>query len=698
MQLDTTLLPTKTALPTYYDLSGQTISYQEDDYLSFEDIPKDLANAFIALEDKRFYKHKGYDVIRIGGAIFKNIKSNSLKEGASTITQQLVKNTHLTNERTLNRKLKEIAIATKLEKEYSKQEILSMYLSVIYFGGGAYGVKDACRLYFDKEVCDLTLQECAMLAGIVKNPSKYNPFNNSDEPLNRRNLVLKVMRDEGYIDNDQYDIAINSPITCTKQEKSSNICDFYIKKAQDEVCKMLNITKYQLENSGMQIYTNLDMRVQTSLFYQANDKNNCESKDVENVSIVVDNNNGTVVAYYSTLPYDVKRQAGSVLKPLAVYAPALDMNILSLCSPIVDERLDFNGYSPRNFGDKYYGNTTINEGIKKSMNSVAVRTLDYVGLDKSISYLNSFGIAIDDNSKNYALALGAIDVEPIDIANAYSSIANNGIKCNGKFVRLAIKDGIKVYVASDNDNGKILKTSTTSLIKHSLKETVIDGTAKSLSVLPFEVCSKTGTAQRENGSNSDAWNVSFNDKYTIVVWHGSDKEMTEKGGGYPTRHALNIWQNINKIMPQKEEINCAIDTVKFDIDLYATAINKCITLSSENTPLEYRKNEIFANDNIPKHISNTFDAINDDLGVKIENKNGIITLSFDTKDIYSYKVYRKDALIKTQIKSIDGKDCKGTFKMIDNPISLDIVEYEIECYITSNPSIIKREKISLFVR
>ncbi len=695
--LDSTLLPTQTALPTYYDIDGNKIQYQDDDYLSFEDIPNNLANAFIALEDKRFYNHKGYDVIRIGGAILSNLKSKSVKEGASTITQQLVKNTHLTNERTLIRKLKEIAIASKLEKEYSKQEILSMYLSVIYFGGGAYGVKDAARLYFDKDVDDLTLDECAMLAGIVKNPSKYNPFNDNDEPLNRRNLVLKIMRDEGYIDINQYESAISTPITCDKKEKVGNICDFYIKKAQDELCRALNITKYQLENSGMQVYTNLDMRVQTVLFSQAQDNTNRESDKVESVAIVLDNKNEAVIGYYSTLPYDIKRQAGSVLKPLAVYAPALDMNILSLCSPIVDERLDFGGYSPRNFGDKYYGDTNINEGIKKSMNSVAVRTLDYVGLDNSIKYLYSLGIEVDENSKNYALALGAIEVEPMDIANAYSTIANDGVKCKGKFIKYAIKDGVKVYDESENMTVKVLKTSTASLLKHSLKETVVDGTAKSLSSLSFEMCSKTGTAERNDANNSDAWNASFNDEYTIVIWHGSDSEMHEKGGGYPTRHALKIWQEIDKIMPQAKSVDCGKDTVKLDVDSYATATNKHVTLASENTPIEYRKSEFFSNDNIPQFISNSFDKIDEDIGVKVTNANGIITISFDTKSIYSYNVYRADAFGKMLIKSVDGKLLNGTFEMNDTPISFDKVEYEIECYITCNDNVKKYEKVVIFI-
>ena len=181
VNIDESLLPTQTALPVFYDSLGEKIDVHGDSYLAPEDIPTDLKNAFVALEDKRFYSHKGYDPVRIVGALVSNAKSKSVKEGASTITQQLVKNTHLTQEKTVKRKLKEIAIAKKLEKEYTKDEILAMYLSVIYFGNGAYGVKDAGKLYFSKDVGDLSLAECATLAGIVKNPKKYSPLSNPDD-------------------------------------------------------------------------------------------------------------------------------------------------------------------------------------------------------------------------------------------------------------------------------------------------------------------------------------------------------------------------------------------------------------------------------------------------------------------------------------------------------------------------------------
>lgn len=203
----------------------------------------------------------------------------------------------------------------------------------------------------------------------------------------------------------------------------------YVKKASLEACKKLNITQYQLNNSGYKIYTNLDVELQNAVANVARDEIFRQSDDVDVAIVVIDNLSHEIVAGYSSLPYEIRAQAGSVLKPLAVYAPAINENLLTLATPVVDEKVDFSGYSPRNFNNKYYGETTVEEGIKKSMNSVALKTLSYVGLDKSAQYISNFGINIEYSDKNMALALGATanGVSPVDIAKAYSVFA-----CGGK--------------------------------------------------------------------------------------------------------------------------------------------------------------------------------------------------------------------------------------------------------------------------
>lgn len=735
VQLNESLLPTASAMPTFFDIDNQKIPYYADDYVKVEEVPKNLANAFVALEDKRFYSHKGYDITRIFGAIAHNIKSRSLKEGASTITQQLVKNTHLSQERTLKRKLNEIAIAIKLEKRYSKDEILSMYLSVIYFGNGAYGVKSAANLYFGKSLDELTLGECATLAGIVKNPKKYSPKADNKDCTERRNLVLRIMKEQDYITENEYLNALNEEISTSPKQKEKSDYVLYIKNACEEVCKTLNITTYQLNNSGYNIYLNLDMSVQSALSNEAQNNKNYESENVESVSIVLDNTKNAVIALHSTLPYNVKRQAGSVLKPIAVYAPALNENLVSLATPIVDEKVNFNGYEPKNFGDVYYGETTIRDGLKKSMNSVSVKVLDYLGLGKSTAYLNRFGIELLDEDKNYALALGATSrgVSPIQVANAYKTFANDGWFTNAKFIRYVTQNDKKIYQNNDYleyyhtfDQQNIIEASTSSLISSALVDCVKDGTAKTLSALNFEVACKTGTAQRTEGQNSDAWSASFNDNFTVVVWHGNDVGMKEKGGGYPTMHALKIWQNLSNKYSMPRSIKIDSSVVSLDVDTYATSKDKTVVLASPNTPKEYRKSELFCANKIPSAISCCFDSIQK-LDFDIKVKANAVELSLQPEKIYTYRIYRNDNVSRVLIAEIDGKhtankqnndamqvlldknttnsllcaqtNVNGVITITDRPLCLwGYVSYEVECFLTHNPQISKVEERQVYLK
>lgn len=700
VSLDKTLLPTASAKPVFYDINGEKIEYLTDDYVLPEQIPDNLKNAFIALEDKRFYSHKGYDPIRIGGAIINNIKSRSIKEGASTITQQLVKNTHLSNKRTVDRKLKEIAIARKLEKEYSKDEILAMYLSVIYFGNGAYGVKQASRLYFDKEISELSLQECATLAGIVKNPRKYSPFSKEEDCISRRNLVLSVMQKEGYISQESRDLASNSPLIKAKEGKlnkfQSKYCDYYIKKATDEVCDMLCITKYQLNNSGYEIYTDLDVSLQKDLYDNANNSALFESDDVQSVQIVVDNNQNAVVACYSSLGYDIKRQAGSVMKPIAVYAPAIDMNLVSLATPVVDEKIDFGGYSPSNFGDKYYGETTIRDAIKKSMNSIAVKTLSYVGLPKSAQYISNFGVNLEYFAQNYTLALGATTngVSPIELCCAYTALANDGVYKANSFVKYVVSGVNKIYVGAQSQSHNVIKSSTASIITSALSDTVKDGTARTLSALPFEVAAKTGTAERADGKNSDAWCIGYNDNYTVCVWHGSDNGTSEKGGGYPAMNNKTIWQSLNKMQSQPTSISYCSDIEWKDVDLYASKNYKQVMLASPNTPIEYRKTEIFPI-GAAIETSHCFDEVEDFDFSLFANANRV-KITLDTQDIYTYKIYREDFYGNNLVCTLQGDGEQKIF--YDTPLAFfDVVKYTVECHISSNSDIKKSSTKLVYV-
>lgn len=713
VEVDASLLPTATAVPTFFDRYGNKLSYAEDGFLSPDEITDNLRFAFISTEDKRFYSHKGYDVIRIGGAIFSDIKAGKLKEGASTITQQLVKNTHLSHERTLERKIKEIALATKLEKEYSKEEILSMYLSVIYFGNGIYGAKQAAKYYFAKDIKDLSVAECATLAAIVKNPSKYSPNKNKDASISRRNLVIDKMCEQNYIASDtaniekskelvlaQNDDAIWSDLLSEKDQK------IYFDNVIQEVCEALNVTKYQLFNSGYQIYTNYDQDVQKMLVPEI------AKDDDENVNklVIVMTTDGEVVGYASTLGFNPKRQIGSTIKPI-LYSAAFDKGILTLATPIVDEPIDFSGYKPTNFNDKYYGLTTIDEAIKKSMNSVAVKTVDYLGIDPFFDYVKEFGLGVNELDKNYALSLGATTdgISPLELASAYTTFANGGTHKKYSFVRLVVKDGEKIY-SNDDEQKQIVKDSTAQLVNRALVDTVKDGTAKTLSVLPFELAAKTGTVERGDGKNSDAWSVSYNRGFTVLVWHGSDDGMDEKGGGLPTMSAKTVWQKLFEYDEEAFETAFANDKLKIkEIDLYSTFRNQKITLTTQNVPLEYRKQQYFAFDDAVDANGSCFENIDEvELGVHSNRQN--VEIEFEREKIYEYDLYRTDLFGTRLIYHLDSEildlktdpnnisDAKEIVRLSDRPWTFGrAANYSLVVYLKDNPEIKNVSTKTVFV-
>ena len=391
-KLNKALLPTSNAQPVFYDKDGKEILIEKTPALSPEDIPKSLSDAFVAIEDKRFYEHKGVDYRRVFGAIVSNLKSKSLKEGASTITQQLVKNTHLTQEKSLKRKLNEMAIAKEVEKNYSKAEIMAMYLSVIYFGAGLYGVRDAAALYFGKDLNELTVAQCATLAGIIKNPSRYSPKNSIENSTKRRNLVLSLMREQGKISDKVYKEAVFEELVLTDDTQKVSAREFYVKRCREQIKEIIGCTDYELDNLGLKVYTFYDDELQTEISNILSDKSLYKKEDTSGSAIVIDNFTIGVSAHFSTDRKVWQRQPGSTLKPISVYTPALAENVIYPSTVIKDEKTVFGDFSPKNYNDVYYGWTNVREAVKKSLNSVAVKTLTYLTVPKSIAYLNKMRI------------------------------------------------------------------------------------------------------------------------------------------------------------------------------------------------------------------------------------------------------------------------------------------------------------------
>ena len=326
--------------------------------VDIDELPKYVKDAFISIEDKNFYSHNGYDLKRIIKSSLVNLSTGSKSQGASTISQQLIKNALLSNEKTYSRKIKEIVLSIKMEKKFDKDEILEMYLNTIYFGSNAYGIENASKIYFNKSAKDLTINEACCLAGLIKSPAHYSPKTHYSNAVKRKNLVAKRMYETKQISLSQLNKIENSSILVATQPEIDNS---YEKEAIFEACRLLNIKERELINKKFEIITFKDDALQNKVKQINNEIIDNEETDT-NTSLdslsVVAKNNGQVLAYYANSNYnlhDLQRQPASTLKPFAVYLPCFKHNILSPASQILDEPINYNGFAPNNADKKFHG-------------------------------------------------------------------------------------------------------------------------------------------------------------------------------------------------------------------------------------------------------------------------------------------------------------------------------------------------------
>lgn len=651
---DPALLPTAAALPVWLTADGERIETDEERYVTASELPDVVKDAFVALEDRRFYSHPGYDVRAMGRAALTNLKRGGVVEGGSTITQQLVKNTHLDPSRTLRRKLDEIAIARKIERAYSKDDILAMYLNVIYFGGGAYGLAAASRLYFDCAPEELSLSEAATLAGIVKNPSRYSPLGDLEAAKRRRDTVLDVMCREGHIGKDECDAAKNEKLEVKKRSEDGAGAKFYLEAAAEEVCRVLGITRYALDNSGYTIVTALDGDMQRAAEKTAMSQALYKENGTESSAAVIDNETGAVIAYTSTAGYEIARQGGSVLKPFTVYAPAFETGTVSPMTPIPDRETDYGGYRPGNFGGVYYGDTTPREAIAKSMNAAAVAVMNYTGAARSAACARAFGLPLTAEDENLALALGATSegVDPRVVAAAYSALARGGEYISPHFVLSVQKDGRKIYSWSETPT-RAVGEDTAYLLTDCLRHAVTDGTARTLSSLPFEVAAKTGTVQKTEKLNTDAWCAGYTTDLSFAVWHGSSG-MTERGGGHAAMHAARLLgEGCKKTPAPFREPECV---ERRDIDIYSTLLGGECAGALPQTPEGYVVSALFSKRYLPKGRSRFRDYAP---SFELASGGGGVTLTLQTEAAFGYSVVCSDLLGEREIAFVRGSEQGG---------------------------------------
>lgn len=628
------------------DNSGNKVSEinfsQKHKTVNFAKIPTCVKDAFISAEDKNFYSHHGLDYKRMIRAAFTNLRAGSFKQGASTISQQLVKNTQLSNEKTLTRKLKEIKLTRQLEKKYSKDEILEMYLNTIYFGHTCYGISEAADFYFGKEPSELTIPEGAMLAAVIRSPNNYSPFTNSEKCLNARNSVLRRMFTLGKISESEYETAKNQPLP--QPHETSFSSDSYLDAVYEEFQNLPLFSPYKLRE-GFRIYTYMDKTMQEYISQLTTDADR-SGKSL----IICDNQTRGVSAYYST-EGNLRRQPGSAVKPLAVYAPAIEENLISPCTPICDEATDFGGYTPANYHDKYCGWVSVQDALAQSLNIPAVKILNELGVEKSCAYLQKLNLPVLDTDKNLSLALGGMTegFTLPELSAAYASLANGGQFAPVAFIRKIESEDGEILYERDPLPVRVFSSDTACLTNKMLRSCVQTGTAKKLNTLPFEVCAKTGTSGTEKG-NTDAWTISYTTRHTVGVWMGNaDNALTNiTGGGLPCHYAMLIlkkqYQNSapRNFTDDPDIVSCTLDKIAYDKD-------HVLRLASQNQPTATTFTQLFRKSNFPK--DQTSDLITGSYSLCLENNTVIIDLC--QTEYYNYLIKRENKSKTTTI--FDGK-------------------------------------------
>lgn len=573
-----------------------------DKKAGLEELPEYVKNAFIAAEDKKFYRHRGLDYARMAKAALKNLGARSFKQGASTISQQLIKNTHLTNEKTLKRKLKEIRLTRKLEKKYSKDEILELYLNTIYFGHGCYGIAGAADYYFSKKVSELTEAEGAMLAAVIRSPGGYSPFNAPERCLSARNRVLSAMRTQGYLSESEYETACKEPLPVKRENAVS--AKSYLQCVVRELDGISEVYSPYSFSRGIRIYTYMDARTQE---YAENLKTDA---DRSGKAIVVEDNKTCGITAYFSSEGNIRRQPGSVLKTLAVYAPAMEENMISPCTPIADEKTDFGGYSPSNYKDEYHGFVSVRRALSESMNVPAVKILAKLGSDKSEKYLARMDLPLNEKDRTLSMALGGVSegFTLPQLTGAYALFANGGTYSPFAFIKKIEDSEGNVLYERHAEKRRVFSEDTVFLINDILKDAAKTGTAKKLASLPFEVCAKTGTCGNEKG-NTDAYTIAYTGSHTVGVWMGNaDNGLTDiTGGGLPCHYAMLLLKRLyGNASPSPLQQPENVEEVLLDKIAYDKYHEVCA--ASENLPKQFTFLEYFRKGTAPTRNGTEYSA------------------------------------------------------------------------------------------
>ncbi|HLR74755.1 MAG TPA: PBP1A family penicillin-binding protein [Virgibacillus sp.] len=524
-------------------------------------IPQHVKDAFVSIEDRRFYKHAGVDFRSVVRAVYRDIIALDKVEGASTITQQLAKNLFLSNDKTWMRKTKEAMAAIYLEREFSKDKILELYLNAIYFGHGVYGIEAASQKFFSKSIEDVTIAEGALLAGIVNAPNSFSPINHPEQAMNRRNLVLQAMEDIGVLSTKKRLQEQGQTLGLNVDDQHvypwvDSYIDLVIKEAQETY----NISLNELHRGGYRLVVNIDNIIQEIAFEQFKHDTYFpgSTEGTEGAFIMIEQATGKIKAVIGGRDYQlgdmnrvtVPRQPGSTLKPLAVYGPAM-MQDYHPYSLIRDEKIDYDGYVASNYDGLYDGEVTIYEAIVTSKNAPAVWLLNEIGILYAKEYLEAMNLYIDD--VGLAIALGGLEtgLSPLEMAAGYQAFAHDGRAIQPYTIERIYNQDEELIAKRSDKHYEVFSSQVAWNMTEILQATVQTGTAQ-----PGEyaksLAGKTGSTQHPHvpGEYKDAWFVGYTPEYVSALWMGYDRSDQHHyltgGSEYPTKLTKAILTEMDK--------------------------------------------------------------------------------------------------------------------------------------------------------
>ena len=559
----------------YIDEDGEIKEYEQistvenRSWVPLNQVPQDMRDAFVAIEDERFYSHSGFDIKRTTRAVLEYLHKGSGAQGGSTITQQLIKNLTENDDRTPVRKMQEIWMAYQLERKLSKDQILELYMNTIYLAQGVNGVQTAAQLYFDKDVGELTLAQCASIAGITQYPAYYDPFINPENNKEKQLVVLKKMVELEYITEEEYNEAISEELVFRKgnmQVTSARTQSYFTDQVVQDVIYALvtqkgyskTLAERKLQSGGYKIISTLDPMVQENIDKVFSSESNFPWSPVKPVPqgaiVVMNAHTGEVLgmaggigkkegSFSLNRATGTYRQPGSSIKPIAVYGPALDRGIIKPNTIYTDKKVTYGSWSPKNFYSGYRGDMTVRNAVRDSVNTVAVQVVADLGREVSYDYLkNRFKLSsVSEHDTAWgALALGGLTTgaSVIDMTAAYAAFPAEGVYHKPiTFTKVIDGDG-KVVITNKSETHQAVKKETAAMMNELLKNVVTSGTATGASISGIQVAGKTGTTD----DNKDRWFVGYTADYVAGVWYGFDEPRSM--GYLGSNPAITAWKRV----------------------------------------------------------------------------------------------------------------------------------------------------------